>query len=355
MIKSLLCIIFFVCALSAVAQNDTLVLKNDDLMVGEIKSMDKGILTIETDYSDVDFKVSWSGIKRVRTNRYYLITLSDGRRFNGSFKSLDDEKVEIDTELPVLLIKFSNKTSKTEKPFVGKVIVPTMDMVYLAALDEGFWSRLSANIDFGWSLTKANNLRQVSFTSGLGYLADRWKISSSINAMNSTQDEVEPTKRIDGSVDFNYFLPNDWYALYNLGFLSNTEQKIKLRVNNMIGMGKYIVHTNKTYLGAAAGLNLNTEEFLDEENSANSSAEAFIGGQYNIYDIGDLDLLTSVTAYPSLTESKRFRTDFKFDIRYEFKFDVYFKISTTVNYDSNPTEGASSLDYIFQTNIGWKL
>ncbi len=45
----------------------------------------------------------------------------------------------------------------------------------------------------------------------------------------------------------------------------------------MIGMGKYLFHTNKTYLGAAAGLNLNTEEFLDEENTSNSSAEAFFG------------------------------------------------------------------------------
>ncbi len=108
-------------------------------------------------------------------------------------------------------------------------------------------------------------------------MADRWKISSAINAMNSTQDDIEPTNRTDGSIDFNYFLPNDWFALYNFGFLSNTEQKIMLRVNNMIGMGKYLFHTNKTYLGAAAGLNLNTEEFLDEENTSNSSAEALFG------------------------------------------------------------------------------
>lgn len=129
MIKSLLCLVFFLCALPAIAQNDTLILKNNDLMVGEIKSMDKGILTIETDYSDVDFKISWSGIKRVKSNRYYLITLSDGRRFNGSFKSVDDENVEIDTELPDLIIKFSNKTDKTEKPLGGKVIVRTMDYI----------------------------------------------------------------------------------------------------------------------------------------------------------------------------------------------------------------------------------
>ena len=33
------------------AQKDSLVLKNGNIIVGEIKSLDKGVLTIETDYS----------------------------------------------------------------------------------------------------------------------------------------------------------------------------------------------------------------------------------------------------------------------------------------------------------------
>ena len=35
--------------------------------------------------------------------------------------------------------------------------------------------------------------------------------------------------------------------------------------------------------------------------------------------------------------------------------DIYFKVVTTMNYDNQPTEGASELDYIFQTTVGWKL
>lgn len=31
-------------------------------MTGEIKSMNKGVLVIETDYSDSDFKIEWEKI-----------------------------------------------------------------------------------------------------------------------------------------------------------------------------------------------------------------------------------------------------------------------------------------------------
>lgn len=338
----------------AFSQTDTLVLNNNDLIVGEIKSMDKNILGIETDYSDVDFKITWSGIKRVYSKVNYLITLSDGSRYNGRIRSLNDSIVEIDTYMPGTVIKFSKKTENIESPEGGRVEVLKSQIVYLNSLEEGFLSRLSFNFDIGTNLTKANDFRQFTFNTGLGYLADRWKVNMSFNNLRSTQENTDPIKRTELGTQFNYFLPKDWYLLYYLNMLSNTEQLIDLRTSNMMGVGKYVVHTNKTYLGFSAGVNFNNEKFTGEE-SANQSGEAFLGAQYNIFDIGDLDLVSTIVAYPSFTEKNRFRTDFKFDIRYEFKFDLYFKIGTSVNYDNQPTEGASELDYIFQTTVGWKL
>lgn len=354
MIKILLCSVFIFCALPAVAQNDTLILNNNDLIVGEIKSMDKNILGIETDYSDVDFKITWSGIKRVYSKINYLITLSDGRRYNGRIRSLNDSIVEIDTYMPNTVIKFSKKKENLEKPVNDRVEVFKSEIVYLNSLDEGFLSRLSFNFDVGTNLTKANDFRQFTFNTAIGYLADRWKVNMSFNNLRSTQEDVDPINRTELGSQFNYFLPKDWYLLYYLNMLSNTEQLIDLRTSNMVGVGKYVLHTNKTYLGFSTGVNFNNEKFTGED-TATQSGEAFLGAQYNIFDIGDLDLLTTVVAYPSLTEKDRLRTDFKFDIRYEFKFDLFFKIGTTVNYDNQPTEGASTVDYIFQTTVGWKL
>jgi hypothetical protein len=87
----------------------------------------------------------------------------------------------------------------------------------------------------------------------------------------------------------------------------------------------------------------------------NSSAEAYLGLEYKIFDLGDLKLNTSVYSYPSLTEKGRFRTDFNFDIRYEFAFDLFFGIGYTFNYDNQPAPGADPVDYVLQTSIGWEL
>jgi hypothetical protein len=54
--------IFFICSFSLLAQKDSLVFTNGNHMTGEIKSMNKGVLVIETDYSDSEFKIEWEKI-----------------------------------------------------------------------------------------------------------------------------------------------------------------------------------------------------------------------------------------------------------------------------------------------------
>ena len=338
----------------AFSQTDTLILSNKDVILGEVKSMDKGILIFKTDYSNVDFKIDWVKIRQIFSQTNYLITLSNGKRYNGKLKSLNDTIVEIDTRIPERVLEFSKIDKELEHPTGNREEVRLGDIVYLNALEEGFWSRLSFNFDVGTNVTKANDLRQFTFNLGMGFLADRWKTNLTFNNLRSSQKEIEPIKRTELTFAYNYFLQNDWYLLYNLNLLSNTEQLLLLRNSNMLGAGKYLVHTNRVYLGFQGGFNLNNEKFNTQENS-NRSAEAFIGAGYNIYDIGDLDLLSTLVVYPSLSTKGRLRSDFKLDIRYEFKFDLFFKIGTTLNYDNQPTEGASTLDYIFQTTLGWKL
>lgn len=93
---------------------------------------------------------------------------------------------------PEELITSSLRKNKEnlEKPLGGKVQVDLQQVVYLNALDEGFWSRLSANSNFGWSLTKANNLKQLNLLSGVSYFAKPLKLGSSFHFLLSNQDEI---------------------------------------------------------------------------------------------------------------------------------------------------------------------
>ena len=334
--RRLILITIYIFAIQTVrAQSDSLILTNGDLIIGEIKSMDRGVLTIETDYSDSDFKIEWSGIKELYTVTYFLVTLTDGQRLNGTLESKTDGIVHIIREEE------------------GNIESPLEDIVFLKSVDDGFLSRLYASIDLGFSLTKANNLRQTNLRSALGYLAERWSADASLNIVRSTQNEVDATKRSDGGLAFRKYLPKDWYVPADLTFLSNTEQKLELRTNVRLGIGNYVIHTNRTYWGFAGGASYVNENFSSEDPDR-QSWEGYLGTELNMFDIGDLSLLTKAVVYPGITESGRWRFDFVFDTKYDLPLDFYIKLGLTMNYDNQPVKDASETDYVFQSGIGWE-
>ena len=158
---------------SVVAQRDSLVLNNGDMIAGELKALDAGIVTMETDYSKNDFTIEWDGVKKIYAQRRFLVTLRSGARFKGSVHSTGGEYV-------ILADDFTRDTMSTT----------LMDIVYLRGLDTDFWSRLRANIDVGFTVTKANNLKQFSSQSSIGYLVDQWELTLSFDGNQSTQDSV---------------------------------------------------------------------------------------------------------------------------------------------------------------------
>ena len=332
LIKTLL----FIGITNVFAQNDSIIFNNGNYIVGEVKTMDRNILKIETDYSDDDFTIEWDGIKEIYTNTHFLITLTDGSRYNGTLKTLDPGKVSIITDEG------------------NTVDVKTEDIVILDDIDQGFWSQIYASVDLGYDLTKANNLKQFSLRSNIGYIAKRWQLDANFSSLSSKQNDVADVKRNDGGLTFKYFLPHDWYPMVSVDFLSNTEQQLDLRSTTKLGMGKYVIHTNKSYWGFSLGANHNIENYSLPTTPDRKSWEGFFGSELNFFNVGDLNLLTSIIAYPSFTESSRWRSDFKFDAKYDLPLDFYIKLGFTLNYDNQPAVDASKTDYVFHSGFGWE-
>jgi hypothetical protein len=315
-------------------QKDSLILVNGDVIVGEFKDMDRGVLNIETDYSKDDFRIEWTGIDKIYSVTFFLITLSDGSRYNSTIRSTSGDSVVFNGE------------------GIGRV-VSLADVVYLKPLKQDFMSKINAAIDIGYSFTKANNFSQLTMRSNIGYMANKWSADASYNTLYSTQDEIDPIHRVDGGLAFRQYLPHDWYLPVDLTFLSNTEQQIQLRTNAKVGVGNYIIHTNSSYWGLAAGVSTVSERF-DNEEPDRYSLEGYFGSELNLYDIGDLSLLTKLIAYPGITESGRWRVDFVFDTKYDLPLDFYIKLGFTLNYDNQPVETAPKSDYVFATGFGWE-
>lgn len=320
------------------AQNDTIQLNTNEVITGELKDMKQNVATFETDYSDSDFKIKWSRVKRLKTTTQYLISLSSGARYNGYLQSLSDDHVHI-----------MNENDTLAESLIS-------DIVFLRKIDRDFWGNVNASLSVGYNFTKANDLSQFSIRSNLGYRAKRWSASTRYNQIISSQSEADRTQRLDANIVFNKYFSKNWFALAEVNWLSNTAQNINLRTLGKLGIGNYIVQTNSMYWGMQTGISLNSERFnVENLDTSNTSAEAFLGTEANLYDIGDLTLLSRIVVYPSITESSRWRTDFNLDVKYDLPFDFFINLGVSLNYDNQPVQSSAQTDYVFQTTIGWSL
>lgn len=176
----------------ATAQIDSLSYVNGEITVGEIKKMERGVLTIETAYSDSDFTVDWEQVSILKSRQSYLITMSSGGIFNGTINSTGViNEIEIVTD-------------------EGSVKVNKEDIVDFKPIDDTFWNKFGASIDVSFSQTKANNLVQFSTRAYSSYVTERWKIDGGINTVFSSQDSVADTKRTDANIGFRLFLQKGW-------------------------------------------------------------------------------------------------------------------------------------------------
>ncbi len=337
-------IIFLMVSSHALSQNDTLRFNNgDDLIVGEIKEMTRGVISIETGYSDSDFKIEWDKVTEIRTDQLYTVVLRN--------------RVVL-TSARIQMIEPGRLRILSEADGVQEVNV--IDVVNMRQLDSSFWSKLSANVDIGYSLTKANNLKQYNANAGLGYKTDKWILNSTYSQVHSRQDGVDPTERMDAAIRGDYQLPNSFFTGAAVNFLSNNEQLLNLRTTAQVGGGYYFVRSLSMYWNGFAGVAYNNEDYepSPEDPSVDNNRKSFegvLGTELNMYDIGDLNFFMNAYWYPSLTEANRHRADFKMNVKYDLPLDFYVSAGVTINYDNEPVQGAAETDYVLQTGFGWEL
>ena len=314
---------------------DTLVLKNRDIIAGEIKLLNKGVMQIETDYSKKDFEVEWDGIVSIRTLTTFLITLSDGSRHLGRLETGRDGKTQI-------MLGY-NKTLE----------VPLKDIVEMQPVEETFLSRLYGNMGVGFSLTKAKHFKQLDLQLNIGYRAEKWLADGSLSMIFSRQDSISDIRKLDGNLSFYYYLPRDWFTITDITFFSSSEQKINLRTNGNLGVGYYFLHTNQAYWGFGGGVSFNNENYY-ENSDDKQSIEGLLKMNLSLFDIGDLSLNSKLAFFPGLTEWGRIRTTFELNIKYDLPLDFYISLGGTHNFDNRPATGAPRHDYTLQTGFGWK-
>lgn len=299
--------------------------------------MHKGVLKIKTSYGKSDFSIDWSKVKRLSSVNEYIISSIKGEIYNDTLRSVVDNEIVVND--------LNNSL----------ITIPLEEIVYLRTLKSNFFNKLSASLALGYNFTKSNDLSQFNLRSTLGYQARKWTLNANFNGISSTRNDADAVERLDAALSYRYFLRKDWYPLVEMNWLANTEQNIKLRTVIRAGMGKYIMRSNELYWGMQAGTSYNNESFSSGAITSQNSVESFLASEVNLYNIGDLSLLTRVIAYSGITEPGRLRLDGVLDLQYKLPMDFFIKFGFTANYDNRSVLMVNEFDYILQTSFGWKI
>lgn len=318
------------------AQNDTIQLKNNNILDGDVKSLGKGVLVLKTSYSDKDFNIEFNKVKKLIIQQKCLVLLTDGRRRFGYVRSKEDGSV---------MVTLDDNTSEQFE---------LDEIIALKEVDNNFWSRIKGSVDLGYNFTKANRNSQFTISGSINYNDRKYMLSGDISALSSNQENVAKTQRTNADVQLIRLLTQKWYLLGAASFLSNTEQALDGRINPSLSLGKFIISSNKLYLGLSLGLTYNIEKYVDPSLDKTSS-ESVLSTTFNMFDFKDIDLNTKLDLYASLSEKGRFRSDYNITLKYDLPLDFYIKVGFTLNYDNQPAIDGNDFDYIFSSGFGWKL
>ncbi|WP_282124452.1 DUF481 domain-containing protein [Algibacter mikhailovii] len=318
------------------AQQDTLKLSNNDVIIGSLEKMDRSILTFSTSYDDSDFKIKWGEVLGLTSEQEFIISISDGERYTSKISSVDgkDKVVSID-----------NNGTPME--------VSLDDIVFIEPIGGNFLARLTVDLDLGITVTKANDFQQITSNLSASYLAYKWRARGLYKTVLSRQDGAADINRMDAELGGDYYLPHDWFANAKAVFLSNDEQLLDLRSTYQAGGGYYFIRNNSMFFSANAGVAFTKENFSSDAPDRNST-EGYVALGFNKYAIGDLSIQTAAAVYPSFSQSGRYRIDFNYDMKYDLPLDFYIRLGLSYNYDNQPVEGAADSDYVFTTSFGWE-
>jgi hypothetical protein len=320
-------------------KTDQLLIRNGDVITGEVKEMSLGMLQYKTD-DMATINVKWEAVRAVYSRNYFEIEKIDGTIL---FGALDSAGVGLDT-LRVAITSTLN------------VDIPMLEVSRLNRIRKTFWERLDGYLDFGGSYTKAGNVLQFNLAMDIRYRSDMNFYRFKANTIQTFRENEQPAVKQDATFSYDHNFSKNWGVTAFTTAESNSEQGLDLRLLAGSGGLKDFVNKLGEKGSGTAGL-LVTQEFGTDQTES-TSLEAYIGLDYKKYRYYSpkVDLSLSIRFYPSLTKSDRYRSTFDGSLRIELFKDFYFNLSGYIRYDTQPVdETAANSDWGTVLGISYEL
>jgi hypothetical protein len=333
----LLLLVSVILPASAREKTDVVFLKNGDRITCEIKSLERGMLTVKTD-SMSTVQIRWQDVDTVKSKFVFTIQDTQGQIYIGSLQAVADER-HVNVEGP--------------KPASD---LEHMSIVKIEELGGSRWRRISGAADLGYSFTKASNITQFNFSGDLAYRAERSEAqisySSTISTSKGETDANRNVLTLSGTRDFS----GRWLIFSQVGFEHNLELQLDKRITFLGGPGYRIAQSNRSLVTVVGAASFARESYYGQEVAKNAEGFFAIDAQFFKLYSPKVDITNQFSFLPNFTTRGRRRLELTSKLRIEVLKDFFVNLTFYDSYDSKPpSETATKNDYGFTTGLSWSF
>ncbi len=310
---------------------DSVWIRNGDRIVGEVKSLTRGLLTYSTDDLGT-IKIEWDKVSRISTRTILEVQLSAGPKFYGP----------LGLGPPRTLV-------------LGGDTLALIEIVAMTPIKRTRLNRIDGYLDLGFTYQKANNSTQLTTGARVLYRSPATETVFEIDAFQEDRDDAEGTERVSTALTERLLLANRWSAGALVGFDQNEELDLAGRWRLVGFGGRTFSETNHVQLSGIGGIVLTTERYFSTDSSS-AGFEGLVGGVYRAfrYDRPKLDASVTAQLFPSLSVAGRIRTQSDVRVSYELVKDFMLTVRLFSTTDSKPQSAdAAKRDFGSTLSISW--
>jgi len=319
-------------------KTDTIIHVNGNVLLGEIKKLDNGIISFKMDGMGT-IKFELDKVNTFSSKKHFQFIVKNGIQYFGSF----------DTSAQQRMVKIVIMN--------GSETIPIDNIVEMYPIKKNFWLRTSGVFSLGFSFSKGSGIANLNTSGKLDY-----RNRKSYTVLNWTenatiQDDSVTSNKSDASLDFQRVLFRRWYAGINAELSSNSELGLELRTLGGFSLLNYLVHNNHNRLFMSVGASGN-REWAETGGPATNNIEGLLGVNYHLfrYTTPEINVTTYINAYPSFTIPGRWRLNYSLDAKVEVINDFSIGINFYYNFDNKPVSvDASTSDYGITTTFSYSF
>jgi hypothetical protein len=323
---------------AAGVKTDIVLFKNGDRLTGEVKTLDRGKISFDTDAAGV-IKLEWDDIEQLYSNTTFEVALDNGERLYGSLaETTRHNEIRLQTDSTALDL-------------------PIATVVRMTPIKSTIIDRMNMNIDVGYSLAKANKLESSNLSYDFAYREEKRQITFSLDSSTSNSENDPSSTRMFTSLGYRRFLQaRSWDPFGIAQFERNDELGIDRRTSAGGGMSRWIRDTNQNRIAFSGGLIRSLEDdHGSTETKSDTEALVAMDFEWFRYDTPQLDVATKFSVYNRLSGSREPRGNLDVNFKWEIFKDFYWSFSFYYTFDRQSETGEPTNDYGSFVSLGWKL